>query len=439
MALKWTKNLLPKGLYGRAALILIAPILILQIVVSVVFLQRHYDRVTEQMTRSLNLEINYLIGAINSETEIEQAKVVAQSIGDPLGLKVSLPANREIGNRMRFYDLSGRAMLRELQRSGPTVTALDVVTNWREVHLLLKTDHGPVLLEFARGRVSASNPHQLLVLMLVIGILMTVIAYLFLRNQLRPIRRLAMAAANFGRGEATNYKPQGAIEVRQAGQAFLEMRARIERQIEQRTQMLSGVSHDLRTPLTRMRLGISMLEETEETEALLKDVSDMEALVDSFLDFARGEATEDHQDVNPVALARSVVENAKRSGAGVEFLAMDGGDLVALRPMAIRRALSNLIGNALRYGKNARVSVDIYDKGIRFRVEDDGPGISADHREAALRPFTRLDPGRNQNKGSGVGLGLSIAADIARGHGGSLRLSDSAALGGLQADLVIAR
>ena len=439
MNFSWIKRILPRGLYGRAALILILPIVVVQVVVSLVFLQRHFEGVTQQMTGNLLFEIGYLLDGVNAAPDLASAKNVARERALPLDLRVQLPDSTEITDQREFYDLSAKAMVETLTRGLDGVVAVDFISKPRDVILAIDTNYGRLGLEFSRHRVSASNPHQLLVWMIFIGLLMTIIAYFFLRNQLRPIRRLARAASNFGKGEATDYRPQGATEVRMAGAAFLEMRARIERQIEQRTLMLSGVSHDLRTPLTRLRLGLSMLEETEDTKALLRDVSDMEMLLNAFLDFARGEATEEHVECDPIGLARKAVEDARRSGAEVEFLAIDEGTLVKLRPTAISRALSNLIGNALRYGTRARVSVDIYEKAVRFRVEDNGPGISVEDREMALRAFARLEPSRNQNKGLGVGLGLTITADIARSHGGTLRLSESAALGGLQADLVVAR
>uniref|UniRef100_UPI003516EC43 ATP-binding protein n=1 Tax=Nioella sp. TaxID=1912091 RepID=UPI003516EC43 len=296
-----------------------------------------------------------------------------------------------------------------------------------------------VEMTLTRRRVSASNPHQLLVLMIFTGILMTTVAFLFLRNQVRPIRRLARAAEAFGKGRVLDYSPRGALEVRAAGRAFLDMRARIERQIEQRTMMLSGVSHDLRTPLTRMKLGLTMLEQGAETDALIRDVEEMEALLTAFLDFARSDALDDPEEVDVLALARQVAEDAGRMGGRVELVLPDAVPLSALRPGAVRRALSNLLTNALRYGSRARLSLTVMDRALRFTVEDDGPGIAPGDRDRAVRPFARLDEARNQNRGGGVGLGLAIANDVARSHGGNLRLSDSADLGGLRVDLVLAR
>ena len=220
--------------------------------------------------------------------------------------------------------------------------------------------------------------------------------------------------------------------------ADLGRAARIERQIEQRTLMLSGVSHDLRTPLTRLKLGLSMMDEAE-AAPLLQDVDDMERLLDEFLNFAKGAAEGEPELVDPASLLHALAEDARREGKDVTLGMLEGEGEVMLRKTPIRRALDNLVGNAVRYGDRAVLSMQLTDKSLRLRVEDNGPGIPEDQRAEALKPFARLDPARNQNQGSGVGLGLAIASDIARVHGGVLRLGQSEALGGLQADIVIAR
>jgi two-component system osmolarity sensor histidine kinase EnvZ len=295
-------------------------------------------------------------------------------------------------------------------------------------------------LTFDRDRISAQNPHQLFVNMLFFGGLVTFIAIFYLRKQVRPIKQLARAAEAFGRGRHEPYTPKGAIEVRAAGNAFLDMRARIERQIEQRTLMLSGVSHDLRTPLTRMRLSLSMLDDAER-ELLEQDVEDMQQMLDAFLNFVKGAGEGETEIVDPFSMVQSIVEDARRAGRNVTLLPPegDGCGTVALNALAIRRAVDNLISNAVRYGTKAEVSVMVSEKSLRIRVEDNGPGIPEERRAEAIKPFTRLDLARNQNKGGSVGLGLAIANDIARAHGGILRLSASERLGGLQADIVIAR
>ena len=269
------------------------------------------------------------------------------------------------------------------------------------------------------------------------SIVMTVVAYMFLRNQLRPITKLARAAEDFGKGRNVAYRPRGALEVRAAGRAFLDMRARIDRQIEQRTLMLSGVSHDLRTPLTRLRLGLALIPEDAEVAALQSDVAEMERMVDEFLSFVRGDAMEGSEPTDAVALIERTVA---RSGEGTRLAEVIGtAQPVEMRPMAIARAVENLVSNARRFADRVDVRLEFQDRSLRISVEDNGPGIPEAQREEALRPFTRLEPSRDPNRGGGVGLGLSIAADIALSHGGALRLSQSERLGGLRADLVIAR
>ncbi|MDA8747156.1 ATP-binding protein [Litoreibacter sp.] len=427
------KRYLPRSLYGRAALILLVPIITIQLVVSFAFIQRLYEDVTVQMTQNLVPQLVLLLDtAAENRDELENRALTLQ-------LQAVLSAN-PVNHRVRFYDLSGRAVRDTLQSRFSGLVGVDLVENRKSVRLGFEMDTGFMQVTFPRSRVSARNPHQLLVLMLATGALMTLIAYLFLRNQLKPIRRLAHAAEAFGKGQMLSYYPSGASEVRSAGGAFLNMRSRIERQTQQRTLMLSGVSHDLRTPLTRLKLGLSMQDQNAETDALISDVGEMENLITAFLDFARADATEELEPCDPAALLREVVADAQRMKQSVALGDMpDVAVTLNLRPMAIKRALENLTGNATRYGTNARLSLVVLDTAIRICTEDDGPGIPEEKRDEALKPFARLDASRNQNKGSGVGLGLAIVTDIARSHGGSLRLTQSADMGGLKVELVLPR
>lgn len=440
MLLRWLKNSMPRGLYSRAALILILPVLFLQLLVSVVFIQRHFDGVTELMTRAVSIELRFLVDTVNAMPNLAEAQAALALIDAPLEIRTSFPADAAAATDIKpFVDLTGRMVIRSLRNRVDDVVTVSLEDR-RRVVIWVETAHGLLEMDFSRRRVSASNPHQLLVIMVVLGALMTAIAYIFLRNQLRPIKRMAAAAADYGRGRITSFTPTGAVEVRAAGMAFLDMRNRLEKQAQSRTMMLSGVSHDLRTPLTRLRLGLSMLETEDDVKPLLRDVDDMQGLLDSFLDFARSDAGDNMVPTVPQDLIDAVLADAKRMKQPVSGAKPDPSkDLIGLRPMAVRRALDNLVSNALRYGSKAEIGVNVTDRAIRFWVEDDGPGIPANKREDAISPFVRLDPARNQDRGGGVGLGLSIVADIARTHGGMLRLGESDKLGGLLAELVLAR
>ena len=439
MTFAWLRRPFPRSLYGRAALILIVPIVTIQLVVSVVFIQRHFEGVTRQMTASIFLGVNYLREQVDQAETLPEAQAAIARLPSPLGLEVTLPSDAVPVDRHALFDLSGGYVIEAFRSGLPGVLGVDLSGQRSKVLLLVETRYGPMQVRIDRRRVSASNPHQLLVLMLVTSALMTLIAYGFLRNQLRPIARLADAADAFGKGRSVPYRPRGANEVRAAGGAFLDMRNRIERQIEQRTLLLSGVSHDLRTPLTRLKLALALQPETEDTALMQRDVADMQQLLDEFLAFARGDALDDAIATDPQKLLAEVIENARRAGRDASPGRISGTGQVLLRPMAVARALDNLIGNAVRYGSKAVVGMALTERALVFSVEDNGPGIPAARREEALQPFTRLDPSRNQNRGTGVGLGLSIALDIARSHGGTLRLGHSEAMGGLKAELVLAR
>lgn len=424
---------MPRSLHGRAVLILLMPVLTLQLIVSIAFIQRHYEGVTRQMAEGVAAEIA-LVAQTGADDRPEAARL-ARALG--LGLLLPAPPAPAADGRP-FYDLSGRALVAALHRHLPGFAGIDL-SDRRVAAVWVASGDGLARIDFARDRVSASNPHQLLVLMLLFGALMTFISWLFLRNQLRPITRLSRAASEFGKGRTVPFHPSGAVEVRAAGAAFLEMRGRIERQVHSRNLMLSGISHDLRTPLTRLRLGLALIDDPE-AGPLRRDIAEMEHMLDAFLDFARGDAGDAFAATDPLALVRQVIADAARAGQDVTLLPPDGPvPEVRLRPLGLRRALGNLIDNALRHGTRAEIGLTFARGALVIAVEDDGPGIPPEARDEAMRPFVRLDSARNQDRGAGVGLGLAIVADMARGHGGSLRLGRSERLGGLRAELVLPR
>lgn len=427
MKLRWLKPYLPRGLFGRAALSLLVPVVTLVLVATVVILQRHFEGVTKQMTFTMAREIDLV--RESNDPDIAEALGIGIAQLDA----ADLPA-RDVRN---WYDLSGIVVKRELREEFPDLQRVMLINDDR-VELYFAEESGILMVDISRRLVSARRPYLLFVNLLGTGVLMTLIAYIYLRKQLRPITDLARAAEAFGRGRHVPFRASGPLEVRTAGNAFLDMRARIERQIEQRTLLLSGVSHDLRTPLTRLRLGLEMLDEAE-AGPMRRDVEEMQHLLDAFMDFARGVAEAEPEPVDPQMLVAEVIDDAQRAGLSVVPGRMVGSGELPLRRLAIKRAVENLIGNAVRYGQRAEVSVLLYARSLCIRVEDDGPGIPPERREEALKPFTRLDPARNQDSGTGVGLGLAIVMDIARAHGGVVRLGESLKLGGLQADIVIAR
>ena len=429
---KWIKSYIPKRLYFRAALILVFPVVFLQLIVSIVFIQRHFEGVTVQMTRTVAAELDLITEVIERE-----GAVAAQQIARSLGMSMSIVAqDTEFAERRRIYDLTGLVVRRELLALSE-ILLVDLPDNKR-VNARIRSGQEYFDLQFSRRRVSASNPHQLIVYLLFFGAFFTIIAFFYLRNQLRPITRLADAAEAFGHGENVQYDPSGALEVRAAGQAFLDMRERIQRHLKQRTMILSGVSHDLRTPITRLKLGLSFLPK-EQREPLEKDVEDMNLLLNEFLDFAKFENETDipFEVTNPSLLVEELIENFSRTNVKIETIGEISETSIKLKAFAIKRALENLINNASRYSTQVLIEKKIENNFLIFSVHDDGPGIDESQYDEVLQPFTRLDPSRNQNKGSGVGLGLPIAKEIAEGHGGSLKLSKSSLINGLCASLII--
>jgi two-component system osmolarity sensor histidine kinase EnvZ len=442
---RWIKPLLPRSLLWRAILILVIPIIFVQIVVTFVFIERLFGDVSHQLTANTSLKLNFILTAANKSTDIDEAVSVLAQRTVPFAINYEFLTDAQAAteaDRKGFFDLSGKYVTETLYKQIDGLKAVDLVSLNGQVRIVVDTAPGPLALSFSRYQASAGNPHQVLVAMALTSILMTSIAIVFLKNQVRPIRRLAKASEAFGKGQSIEFHPQGATEVWSAGRAFLSMRARIERQIEQRTLMLSGVSHDMRTPLTRMKLSLSLMDETPETKMLQRDVEDMESMLREFLEFAKGDNDEKITEVPLQELVEKILENKQRDGLDIElrYLGKANNDITFdCRRIALQRAIENLISNAVRYGAKVRLSVFVQRRHIEFIVEDDGPGIPPDKYTDALRPFSRLDTSRNLNLGGNSGLGLSIAADIARTHGGSLQLDRSADMGGLKVSLKIPR
>jgi len=433
------KRYLPKSLLGRAILILLFPIIFIEIVVGIAFIQRHFEQVTNQMSEGIAFEILYIQneaenGIKNNLPDKELIKEIS-NLGEKFGFKVNLSKKNKLtrSTKIDFVDLSGKIFVKNLKEKIDKKSTFDL-SNPREVYIQVLLEKGFLEFQISRKRISASNPHQLLVLMLFVTVLLVLLSLIILKNQIRPIGKLAKAAEAFGKGQFIEFKPGGSDEVRRAGIAFLAMRARIERQIKQRTQMLSGVSHDLRTPLTRLKLSLTLEKKSDEIKEMLEDVNSMEAMLDEFLEFSKSNIKEKSQKVVINDFIKTIVNRNKKHFKNIDLViskSLEKGFSMKLRINGVKRAIQNIIDNSIIYGKKVIIKINKDKNNLVFEFEDDGIGIDEKNYEKAFRPFSRLDESRNQNNHSGVGLGLSIANDVVRMHGGQITLYKSLDLGGL--------
>ena len=430
------RDYMPKTLFGRMLGIILIPMILVQIVTVFIFYERHWDSVTRQMADSLSGEIKLVVERAGAQF----------TVADLSGLQAE--ANRYFRFQLAFTEdeiLSADALnatpqnYSELSLSNTLRSridfpfAIDLDSTEDEIGIDIQLANGVLHILAGRKRIISSTGWTFLGWTIGTSIILFSIALLFMRAQVRPIRQLAYAARQLGLGRQTDaWQLSGAKEVRLAGRAFQAMRHRINRQISERTAMLAGVSHDLRTPLTRMRLQMALMPKNAETQALEEDILELEQMIDGYLAFARGEGEETAKTGNIPELLNQIIAQYERSAPGrLQYEASDMGmpDL-NMRPQAMRRALDNLIGNAMRYANRAEIRTKIRNDNIFIFIDDDGPGIEPEFRADALRPFVRLESSRNRSTG-GTGLGLAIASDIILGHGGEMTLEDSP-LGGLR-------
>ncbi len=431
------KRFLPRGLFWRSLIIIIAPIILLQAIIAYVFFERDLDTTTRRLARDVAADIALLV-ALEDEHQGEQR------------LMLRALSERQLAYRIRF--LPGENLPRFHGQPVSTIdVALDDILEQRigadrdfrteridnDFEIRVDVHDGVLSVLVPRDRVTVSKPDLFILWMVGSAFLLMGIAIIFLRNQVRPIERLALAADSFGKGRAVpDFKPYGATEVRRAAQAFITMRERIERHVSQRTEMLAGVSHDLKTPLTRLRLTLAMMPEDSDIKSMRDDIAEMEHMLDDYLAFARGEGGEDASLTDLGELVREVAAAARRAHQKSEIrITVPDHVLVSVRRAGLRRVLANLIGNAFKHGSKVAVGLHQDEHLVEIMVEDDGPGIPEPQREEAFRPFHRLDEGRNLQSG-GSGLGLAIARDIARAHGGEIIL-DQSVMGGLKATVRI--
>ena len=406
----------------------------IELVVFVAFIQKHFEQVTSQMSEVFSYQVKYIINSADVETK-ENKQALVNKIGKDFELDVRMIPNEPLLKirNLEIFDFSGNAFVKTMRKNFGESVFFDFSKS-RQITLVVLVKDQFLSVTIPRGRVSAANPHQLLVLMVFVSILLVFLAILILRNQLKPIIKLAEVSEAFGKGQSLYFKPAGSEEVRRAGSAFIAMRSRIEKQIEQRTQMLSGVSHDLRTPLTRLKLGLTLLQNEDDAKEMLEDVNSMQAMLDEFLIFAKTEAIEESARIDPIQLIERIARRNKKQSQSIKFIIKNDirePILIPMREIMFERALQNIIDNAINFSTKITVHSDIKKNFLQILIEDNGPGIGPDDRAKALKPFARLDQSRNQNNHSGVGLGLSIALDTVRRHWGNLILESSQKLGGL--------
>ena len=425
---------MPKRLYARSLIIVIAPMLLLQSVVAFVFMERHWQTVTHRLSSAVVRDVAAVIDMIETYPAGDNYADVIRIAQERLQLKIDiLPPGPLPGPGPKpFFSILDYSLSQQITGQINRPFWLDTVGDSNIVEIRVQLADKVLRVFARRSHTYASNTHIFLLWMVGTSLVLLAIAIAFLRNQIRPILQLAEAAESFGKGRPTptNFRPRGADEVRRAGIAFLQMRERIERQIEQRTAMLTGVSHDLRTILTRFKLQLALGGRKIDMDALNQDIDDMQSMLEGYLAFARGEAGEDAGELNLAAFLEKLTEEARLRKRRLTT-SLSGSPDIHVRPNAFQRLLSNVIGNAFRYAKNVEVAAMHGRGSLLVIVDDDGPGIPPEKREDVFKPFVRLDDARNQDA-TGTGLGLSIARDIARSHGGDITLDDSP-LGGLRA------
>src|SRR5476649_2754463 len=426
-------SVMPKGLYARALLIIILPMVLFRSVIAFVFVERQLSEVTERLSASVVHDIAALADMTKTYPQDAEHKELKRIAKDRLGLVVDfLPlSDMPPPGPKPFFSLLDSALSDQLRKQIGRPYWLDTVGKSALVEIRVQLDNTVMRVFARRNAAYASNSEIFLLWMVGTSVVLLGVAIVFLRNQIKPILRLADAAESFGKGrEVPNFKPGGAREVRRAAQAFIEMKMRVERAIEQRTAMLAGVSHDLRTVLTRFKLELALIKKSPEVGAMQKDVDEMARMLEAYLAFARGDLGEVAAPTDMAAFLEELKDDAERNGhkASVVF---HGPPIVTVRPAAFKRCLGNLVSNAARFATSISITGHRDHRYLTITVDDDGPGIPADLREEVFKPFLRLDDARNQDEG-GTGLGLAIARDIARSHGGDITLGDSP-MGGLRA------
>ena len=427
---------MPTGLYARSLLIIIVPMVLLQSIIAYVFMERHWQTVTQRLSKAVTADIAAMIDIIETYPQTDDYAQIIRIARERLRLNIAIlpPDPFPPATTKPFFSILDDILREEITEQIGRPFWIDTVgdSNLLEIRIRLENPEQVLRVYARRSQAYASNSHIFLLWMVGASLFLIAISILFLRNQIRPIQQLANAAELYGKGRdlPMNFQIRGAREVRQAGLAFLEMRERIDRQIQQRTAMLTGVSHDLRTILTRFKLQVALAGDTAEAEELQRDIDEMQRMLQGYLDFAKGESGEEVAEINIRELLSSHGNEAKLKKRKYE-VQCPKDMVIRARPDGLSRLVGNLVTNAFRHGAKVRASALDDGQDIIIMIEDNGPGVALDKREEVFKPFIRLDEARNQDEG-GTGLGLSIARDIARLHGGDITLEKSG-MGGLRA------
>ena len=433
------KNILPQTLFGRALLIIVTPLILMQAISTFVFFDRHWDTMTRRLAHTLAGDIAFIVDSLTPLPKQLDLNQIFLKADDILHIRLTYSPEEILVKKKAFqqWDRVRKSLQDALKERVRRPFSINTIKKDRRIEIKVQLPQGLLNVNVHEKRLYRSTPYIFLMWMIGSSLVLFAIAIIFMRNQIRPIRRLAIAARSFGMGRGSSeIKPSGAKEVRQATQAFRQMRERISRQFAQRTEMLAGVSHDLRTPLTRMKLQIEMLERTPETRELQDDIQEMERMIDGYLTFARGEGSESLSKINLASLIEEIISTERRDGSLINFVNKSKTiKSVTLRPQAIKRAITNLIINSKKYAETVKVEFEYNSEHAIITIDDNGPGIKPEHRDDVFKAFFRLDPSRNTDTG-GTGLGLTIAKDIVQSHGGDLLLSE-ASLGGLRATITL--
>lgn len=422
------RNTTPQSLLGRSMLILITPLVLTLGIGLFVFFDRHWSTTTTNLSSSLAGEIAIIAHAWEHDAAPDYHETLISMAKSKLGLNVKFSAADKLP-RMRKFKLVGvnesleRALDEKLRNRYSLKSYKDDDGQW--VAITVAVPDGLLTFLVPPKRLFSTTTYVFLLFMVGSGLLLSLVAVIFMRNQIRPVHKLAIVAEQFGKGiDAPRFKPSGAKEVRQAARAFLDMRDRIKRQVRQRTDMLSGVSHDLRTPLTRMKLQLAMLPQNADTDAMHGDIQAMEKMIKAYLDFAKGENIENSLRCNVMDLLNQCIQDTGRHGFPVHSEQDEGEIMMTVRPHALQRVFANILDNARLYAKECWVTVNRLPRSVEIVFDDNGPGIPAKSREDVFKPFHRIDASRNQDI-EGTGLGLTISRDITQSHGGTITLETS--------------